>query len=212
MAPELNPIFSVFGEDVSPEATTTEDAEDLTSCDKSLTPACIAALYGIPPASGACAGNSLGIYSEGQYTQESLDNFFANVSTKIPLGTRPNIANVDGGSVAPSSALVSFETELDLQIAYPIIYPQNITLFEVDTHSNGTGFLNTFLDSIDGVSILSNIYIERSTNLRVQSYCASSTSSTQGLQCGSYKPTNVISVSYGGGEMAPSAEQRQCKE
>jgi tripeptidyl-peptidase-1 len=113
---------------------------------------CIAALYGIPPADGACAGNSLGIYSEGTYTQQSLDNFFANVSTKIPLGTRPNVANIDGGSVASTSASVSFETELDLQIAYPIIYPQNITLFEVDSHANGTGFMNTFLDSIDAVS------------------------------------------------------------
>jgi tripeptidyl-peptidase-1 len=151
MAPELNPIFSVFGENVSPEATITEDADDLTSCDKSISPACIAALYGIPPTDGACAGNSLGIYSEGQYAQKTLNNFFANASTKIPLGTHPNLANVDGGSVAPSSDLVSLETELDLQIAYPIIYPQNITLFEVDTHANGTGFMNTFLDSIDGV-------------------------------------------------------------
>jgi hypothetical protein len=51
------------------------------------------------------------------------------------------------------------EVSLDLQLAYPIIYPQTITLYQVDdfivqANQNDTytfGF-NTFLDALDGVS------------------------------------------------------------
>lgn len=48
------------------------------------------------------------------------------------------------------------ESDLDLQISYPIIYPQNSVLFQTDDIFYATGleasqgFLNTFLDAIDG--------------------------------------------------------------
>jgi tripeptidyl-peptidase-1 len=50
------------------------------------------------------------------------------------------------------------EVALDLQLAYPIVYPQEITLYDVDdfivqanqldTYTFG---FNTFLDALDGV-------------------------------------------------------------
>ena len=48
------------------------------------------------------------------------------------------------------------ESDLDFQISYPIIYPQNSILFQTDDIYYATGqqpsqgFLNTFLDAIDG--------------------------------------------------------------
>ena len=51
------------------------------------------------------------------------------------------------------------EADLDLDIAWPIIYPQGTTVYQVDDEyytrysSNGYfGIFNTFLDAIDGVS------------------------------------------------------------
>ena len=50
------------------------------------------------------------------------------------------------------------ESDLDFQLAYPLIYPQTITLYQTDdlnyaTNPNSTslGGFNTFLDALDGV-------------------------------------------------------------
>lgn len=66
----------------------------------------------------------------------------------------PTLEGVDGG-FAPM-AVAGGESNLDLQISYPIIYPQNSIIFQVDDLAyteglqNSSGFLNTFLDAIDG--------------------------------------------------------------
>lgn len=59
------------------------------------------------------------------------------------------------------------EADLDLDVAYPIIYPQTTTIYQVDDeyynlHSaNGYfGIFNTFLDAIDGVSISQSLLIK----------------------------------------------------
>jgi hypothetical protein len=47
------------------------------------------------------------------------------------------------------------ESSLDMELIYPLIYPQNITLYQTDDpyYSQFTkGIFNTFLDAIDGVS------------------------------------------------------------
>lgn len=72
------------------------------------------------------------------------------------------------------------------------------------------GFLNNFLDAIDGsycstVDPLDPPYPDPSNE----------TGAYKGqLQCGVYKPTNVISISYGGQEsdLPASYQQRQCAE
>jgi tripeptidyl-peptidase-1 len=66
----------------------------------------------------------------------------------------PNLEGIDGG-FAPSP-VAGGESNLDLQISYPIIYPQNSIIFQTDDLAyteglqNSSGFLNTFLDAIDG--------------------------------------------------------------
>ena len=106
------------------------------------------------------------------------------------------------------------ESCLDFQISYPLIWPQNSVLFQTDDpvyEANYTyhGFLNTLLSAIDG------------------SYCKPSPEDPQypdpapggfkgSLECGLYKPTNVISISYGGDETVESGsvayQHRQCNE
>lgn len=66
----------------------------------------------------------------------------------------PKLEGIDGG-FAPQLA-AGGESNLDLQISYPIIYPQNSIIFQTDdlAYTEGlqssSGFLNTFLDAIDG--------------------------------------------------------------
>jgi tripeptidyl-peptidase-1 len=94
------------------------------------------------------------------YTQQDLDLFFSNYGRSIPNGTHPIGANIDGGMQSTTDPYYAGgEVELDLQLLYPIVYPQTITLYQVDdfivqANQNDTytfGF-NTFLDALDGVS------------------------------------------------------------
>lgn len=105
------------------------------------------------------------------------------------------------------------ESDLDFQISYPIIWPQNSVLFQTDDmvyESNYTfnGFLNNFLDAIDGS------YCDHISPLDPH-YPNPAPGGYKGqLQCGVYKPTNVISISYGGAEadLPIAYQRRQCNE
>ena len=129
---------------------------DLTYCDSVITPACIAALYQIPKGTKADPSNQLGIYETGEaYQQADLDDFFGVVYPDIPRGTGPTVESIDGG-VAPAPEYAGAEAELDLQLAYPIVYPQGITYYQVDddvwsdSEYTRLGLFNTFLDALDG--------------------------------------------------------------
>ncbi|PCG89982.1 Peptidase S8/S53, subtilisin/kexin/sedolisin [Penicillium occitanis (nom. inval.)] len=205
-------------------AAMSTDPNDLSTCDVAISPACVAALYKIPPATRAHPNNSLGIFeSELQfYTQQDLDLFFANFTPQIPQGTHPIAANIDGGQQSTTDPYYAGgEVSLDLQLAYPIVYPQTITDYEVDdfivqSNPNDTytfGF-NTFLDALDGSYCTFSAYGETGNDPYLdQSY--PDPGGWQGeLMCGVYKPTNVISVSYGGQEvdLPLSYQRRQCLE
>ncbi|KAH8705213.1 putative protease S8 tripeptidyl peptidase I [Talaromyces proteolyticus] len=192
-----------------------------TGCDKLITPDCVAALYNIPPVSVTPSpNNSLGIFEEGDYyAQSDLDSFFTRFpSYKIPNGTAPTPAFIDGAKAPQQYA--GGESNLDFMLAYPIIYPQNITLFQTDDSyyaaGYSEGFFNTFLDAIDGSYCTSCYAGECGNDPKDPVYPdTNSTSGYKGkLMCGTYKPTNVISVSYGGAEDAVPQYyyERQCNE
>ncbi|KAK0128037.1 hypothetical protein ONS95_000023 [Cadophora gregata] len=200
--------------------------DDLSTCDIAITPACVAALYQIPKAKLRSRKNSLGIFeSELQfYTQTDLDSFFTNFTSYIPKGTHPVAANIDGGQQATEDLFeAGGEVDLDLQLAYPIVYPQTITLYQVDdfivqadqldTYTYG---FNTFLDALDGSYCTFSAYNETGNDPKLdQAYPDNRIGGWQGqLICGVYKPTNVISLSYGGQEsdLPISYQKRQCLE
>jgi tripeptidyl-peptidase-1 len=102
---------------------------NLDTCDITITPACIAALYEIPPARLADPSNSMGIWESevGYWDQKDLNLFFANLSRWIPKGTHPLNNLIDGAkAIAPEIADASIETMLDLDMAYPIGMPSFI--------------------------------------------------------------------------------------
>ncbi|KAN0096089.1 subtilisin-like protein [Hyaloscypha variabilis] len=190
---------------------------ELAVCDIAITPACIKALYNVTAPTKAAAGNELGIFEDlgDVYSQTDLDLFFLSFAQNIPLGTSPTLEAIDG-AVAPTSVTSAGpESDLDFQVSYPLIYPQNSILFQTDdpvyeADYTFTGFLNTFLDALDGsycstISPLDPPYPDPSD--------AAGAYKGQ-LQCGVYKATNVISISYGGSEddLPASYQQRQCTE
>ena len=204
------------------------DPGDLSTCDQAITPACIAALYQIPPTNKTekpVKGNAIGIFeSEAEYyAQKDLNLFFKNFTKYIPKGTHPKLAAIDGGHGRTKNiSNAGGEVDLDLQLAYPIVYPQSITLYDVDDklyqqEDNITytfGF-NTFLDALDGSYCNYSAYGETGNSDIDPQYPDPRPGGYKGqLQCGIYKPTNVISVSYGGQEAdVPYAYQRrQCNE
>ncbi len=99
----------------------------------------------------------MGIFEDlgDHYSQDDLNLFFEDVATRIPQGTHPTLDGIDGATGPIAVADAGPESDLDFQISYPIIYPQESILFQTDdnpTENNYTyqGFLNNFLDAIDG--------------------------------------------------------------
>lgn len=97
------------------------DQSDLSSCDVSITPACVAALYHIPPAPKQVdPSNTMGIFeAELQYwDQLDLDLFFTNFTHWIPNGTHPIDNNVGGGVAKTTSVSeAGGESMLDLEVS-----------------------------------------------------------------------------------------------
>ncbi|QIW97935.1 hypothetical protein AMS68_003453 [Peltaster fructicola] len=187
--------------------------QELSDCDKQITPWCLRVLYGLPPNQLLKTNpkNSYGIveYTPQAYRPEDLDLFFSNFSTQ-QVGERPIEIDIDGGIVQQEVAGFGYngESDLDLEYAMTLVYPQNVTLYQVGDET-GTGSFSNLLDAFDG------------------SFCADDNPNFDGVypnplpggyqgpeQCGGIATTKVISTSYGYNEidLTPLYEQRQCNE
>jgi len=90
------------------------------------------ALYSIPMGTTAQAGNEIGIFEDGDfYDQADLDLTFSIIAPYVPNGTHPTLDGIDGGT-APLSDYVGVESLLDMSLIFPLIYPQQAILFQVD--------------------------------------------------------------------------------
>jgi tripeptidyl-peptidase I len=201
----------------------TNSTGNLTNCDTMITPECIRALYNIPKPSKADPSNALGVFESGtSYSQQDLDSFFTNFAPHIPNGTHPTNQLIDG-AVAPSPVEeASGEANLDFDLAYPLVYPQNLTLFQADdpvveeNFQYSNGIFNTFLDAIDGSYCKYSAFNETGNDPIVDpTYPDTRPGGYNGsLMCGTFKPTNVISISYGTQEidLPVNYQKRQCNE
>ena len=191
-------------------------------CDMAIIPKCISTMYNITAATKAAKGNQLGIFEDlgDVYSQTDLDEFFLSLAPQIPQGTHPTLDAIDGAVAPTVVANAGPESDLDFQISYPIIYPQNSILFQTDDpvyEANYTynGFLNNFLDAIDGSYCTYSAFGETGNSPLDPPYPDPAPGGYKGkLQCGVYKPTHVVSISYGGQEydLPASYQQRQCNE
>jgi tripeptidyl-peptidase-1 len=137
-----------------------------------------------------------------------------------PPFSRPDLSLVSPVPALACRVGVDKYLDLDFQVAYPIIYPQKTVLFQTDDdvyQANYTyeGFFNNFLDAIDGSYCSYSAFGETGNSVLDPSYPHNVPGGYMGkLQCGKYKPTNVISISYGGQEadLPASYQKRQCNE
>ncbi|KAI9722688.1 MAG: hypothetical protein M1812_001619 [Candelaria pacifica] len=190
-----------------------EDVE-LQQCDRYITPNCLRALYRFSPGVSANPKNSFGIveYSPQSYLQTDLDLFFRNFSS-AQVGTSPRLASIDGG--APQTANLGFElngeSDLDLEYAMTLVYPQTVTLYQVGDNVEGASF-NNFLDAIDASYCTEN---GGDDPFQDATYPDPNPGGYMGPEnCGGFAATNVISTSYGFNEadLTVFYERRQCNE
>ncbi|KAF2764443.1 subtilisin-like protein [Teratosphaeria nubilosa] len=199
--------------------------EYLKACGVNITPPCLRALYGLPIASINDSLNSFGLYEQGDYyAQGDLDSYYASFEPRIPQGTAPVLKGIDGGyaPVPVNSSLNTGESDIDLDITMALIYPQSITLYQVDDFIYGPeevaldNTFNTFLDALDGSYCNYSAYGITGDSPGIDpTYPDNSTGGYNGtLQCGVYKPTRVISASYGEseGDFPKAYIERQCNE
>jgi tripeptidyl-peptidase I len=110
-------------------------------------------LYKFPPGISKHSGNSYGIveYTTQAYLQNDLNAFFSQYSPRIKNGTAPIFDSIDGGVAQTTDQGFEYngESDLDLQYAMTLVYPQTVTLYQVgDIYESGS--FNNFLDAIDG--------------------------------------------------------------
>ncbi|KAL5409468.1 hypothetical protein PMIN03_005912 [Paraphaeosphaeria minitans] len=209
-----------------PSPPSQSNSSSLDTCDQMITHECIRALYNIPfpdPGAKVSPNNTMGIYLlSSAYAQEDLDMFFSNFTPYIANGTAPILNSINGG-VAPVDVFhAGPEACMDLQLAIPLIHPQNTTVYQVDddfwTAEQATkgGMFNTFLDAIDGSYCTYEAYGEQGDNPDFDPvYPNEREGGYKGERmCGVYKPTNVISISYmkDESELPAAYQKRQCDE
>ncbi|KAH8797933.1 peptidase S8/S53 domain-containing protein [Xylogone sp. PMI_703] len=190
----------------SPDLAPKPDAAlSLATCDTTITPDCLRALYGFP--NGSLALSSYGIVelSPNTFVQTDLNSFYSQFAREVPSGTGPVLNLADGATIPTrgSNPNNNGESDLDLQYAIALVFPQKVTLYQIGVGENGDASFNTWLDAVDG------------------SYCTSGGGDNPEFDpayrresCGTFAPAAVFSVSYGSDEAIFPASylQRQCNE
>jgi tripeptidyl-peptidase-1 len=138
--------------------------------------------------------------------------FFANFSPSA-AGSKPIFKSIDGGVAQTQNQSFGYngESDLDLEYAMSLVYPQPVTLFQVGDPIESASF-NNFLDALDA----SYCTYEGGDDITQDAvYPDPDAAGYQGPEaCGGFAATKVISTSYGYNEadLTPFYEQRQCNE
>ncbi|KAH7346722.1 peptidase S8/S53 domain-containing protein [Rhexocercosporidium sp. MPI-PUGE-AT-0058] len=191
--------------------------DQLKHCDTSIVPNCLRALYQFPPNIIANPKNSYGIveYTPQAYLPGDLDKFFANF-TPSAVGQRPLLDSIDGGYLQTDRQSFAYngESDLDLEYAMSLVYPQKVTLYQVGDNLEGASF-NNFLDAIDGSYCTYQGGDDPTQDAVYPDPYGEGFGVYKGPEnCGGFAATKVISTSYGYNEadLTPFYENRQCHE
>ncbi|KAF8335044.1 peptidase S8/S53 domain-containing protein [Cantharellus anzutake] len=187
----------------------------LTNCDQKIQPACLKALYSFEwYKPRAINRNSYGIVelTPQSYIPSDLDIFAKNF-TPNAVKYRPKLASINGGTLGRSNSSDfdnNAESNLDLEYSIALTYPTPNVLYQVGDRIRGASFDN-FLDGIDA----SYCTFEGGDDpLYDPIYPNPAPGGYKKQDCGKYKPTPVISISYGYNEanLTPRYARRQCTE
>ncbi|OCH90819.1 subtilisin-like protein [Obba rivulosa] len=186
---------------------------DLDHCDEQITLDCLRALYNFQY-EFVSNMSTIGVVEMTPETHDpsDLDVFFGNFSTD-QVGERPILVGIDGGVIltgAPDSYLA--ESSLDLQYAMGLVGKnQSVLLYQVGDPVEGGSF-NNLLDALDATFCTfeggddptqDGVYPDTQQG-----------GFDEPEQCGSIKPADVITNSYGynEAELTPFYMTRQCTE
>ncbi|KAI0126324.1 peptidase S8/S53 domain-containing protein [Xylariales sp. AK1849] len=189
---------------------------ELANCNTLIVPDCLRALYGFPPEFPAAAGNSYGIveYSPQAYLQDDLNSFFSSFAPDL-VGKSPILDSIDGGF--PQTTTQDFnhnkESDLDLQYAMALVYPQQVTLYQAGDPILGASF-NDFLDAIDASYCTYDGGDDPANDISYPDNSTAPGAYHGAKECGDHSAAKVISTSYDYDETDLSSfyEQRQCNE
>ncbi|OAX32243.1 subtilisin-like protein [Rhizopogon vinicolor AM-OR11-026] len=192
-----------------------EDISDqIENCDKQITLVCLKTLYGLWYEPVAADKNSFGIveFTPQSYLQPDLDMFAKNFSTGLE-GISPTLASIDGGVVQTlhQNSGYNLEASLDLEYGMTLVTKsQNVTLYQVGDIIQG-GSNGNFLDALDGTYCT---YEGGDDPIKDSIYPDDAEGGYKNKDCGTVKPTNIISTSYSYNEADLSAPYaiRQCNE
>lgn len=143
---------------------------------------CLKAIYNIPTLTTAQPNNTIGIWGDiGQvYSQEDLNLWYTWRAPQIPQGTTPFYNALNGGPLPSDPAGAGIEAELDVQVAYGIVWPQQVTFWSSGYGNNSDNTLyGVWEEAIDG------------------DYCKANPGIGPNDECGTRTPTNIMSSSYG---------------
>ena len=185
-------------------------------CDELTTIDCLRKLYNFGPGNTSSPGNAIGIPEWGNYLVVSdLPVFFKKFTRpQIPASTKPEFIYVNEGKKYDNLTLRlrgGVESNLDVQNAWSIVYPQKVRLYQIgDTES-----FNTILDALD--ASYCNYQGGNATDIDPQypdPNFPNAGAYTGPLQCGGAPVSSVFSVSYGQNEhrLPIFYQQRQCRE
>ncbi|KAF8835707.1 subtilisin-like protein, partial [Paxillus ammoniavirescens] len=153
-------------------------------------------------------------YTPQSYRQDDLNLFARNFSSDL-YGVSPTMVSIDGGMVDALGTNESFalngESNLDLEYGMNLVTSkQKVTLYQVGDMVAGASF-NNFLDALDGTYCS----FEGGDDPNLDGiYPDTQAGGYDGKDCGTVKPANVISTSYGYNEadLTPAYTARQCAE
>ncbi|EGG07175.1 putative aorsin endoprotease precursor [Melampsora larici-populina 98AG31] len=153
--------------------------------------------------------NSLAIveFTPQSVLYSDLDHFFSNFSPQAK-GSRPSLVPIDGGIVDQEDQDFGLngESNLDLQYSMPFVHPLNVSLYQIGDTDMGGSF-NNFLDALD------SSYCEGHLD-PLQDGVYPNPRGYNHRDCGTVKPANIISISYGMNEADATHAYltRQCNE
>ncbi len=193
--------------------TTTNTIDGLKTCDDTITPDCLRALYEFPVGTTANPANSFGIveYTPQIYLQDDLNLFFKNYS-KTQSQKSPILNSINGGVAGNRTQgfFLNAESDLDLEYGMSLVNPQKTTVYQVGDFIEGGSF-NDFLDAVDGVYCT---FDGGDDPIQDGHYPSNRGGYTGPKNCGGFSATKVISTSYAYNEADLTAkyELRQCTE
>ncbi|EPT05545.1 hypothetical protein FOMPIDRAFT_83202 [Fomitopsis schrenkii] len=141
------PLFQVSANQGRADAANSTAA---ASCSSTVTPACLASLYGIPTTKATQSSNKLGVTGYGdEYAQQAdLKSFLKKFRTDIDSSTTFSLETLDGGSNPQGSSQAGVEANLDIQYTVGIATGVPVSFISVGEQTND-GSLGGFLDTVN---------------------------------------------------------------